>query len=177
MLNNDLYEEVIQKGIFIDLKESTSEEEQKEEIEEVKENFSFQHQKMDGRAVSQSQRQKKQRKKSNSGIDEDKLPLPHTKTKKIPPLSSDLLKAMNNEEFSDITLIIGDKKIYAHRVVLASRSKFFEAMFSHEYKEAQGEITLQDISYELFIVLLEYIYSDQIAINLKQIFDILALAD
>jgi len=40
-------------------------------------------------------------------------------------------------------------------------------MFSHEYKEAQGEITLQDISYELFIVLLEYIYSDQIAINLK----------
>lgn len=91
---------------------------------------------MDGRAVSQSQRQKKQWKKSNSGIDEEKCPLPHSKIKKIPPLGNDLIKAMNNEEFSDITLVIGDRKVYAHWVVLASRSKFFEAMFSHEYKEA-----------------------------------------
>ena len=61
VLNNELYEEVIQKGIIIDLKESNSEEEQKEEVEETKENFSFQHQqKLEGRAVSQSQRQKKQ---------------------------------------------------------------------------------------------------------------------
>lgn len=55
---------------------------------------------------------------------------------------------MNKDEFSDITLIVGDKKIYAHRAVLSSRSKFFEAMFSHEYKEAKGEILLQDISYD-----------------------------
>jgi len=41
VLNNELYEEVIQKGIIIDLKESNSEEEQKEEVEETKENFSF----------------------------------------------------------------------------------------------------------------------------------------
>lgn len=105
------------------------------------------------------------------------LNIPQVK-KKLPPLGNDLLKILNKQEYSDITLCFaGEKRVYTHKVVLSSRSKFFEAMFAHEYKESEGEIKLHDIPYELFMNLLEFMYSDQINLNLRLMFDLLALAD
>ena len=38
---------------------------------------------------------------------------------------------LNDGTYSDITLIVEGKQIKAHKVILASRSAYFEALFSH----------------------------------------------
>ena len=89
----------------------------------------------------------------------------------------DFLCLLNQKEFSDIVLVADNKKIYAHQVILASRSLYFEALFSHNFKEnAQKEITFNDIPYEIFLVMLKHIYSDRVQIEKKQIYDLLSVS-
>lgn len=78
------------------------------------------------------------------------------------PLRKDLLRMLNSKEYSDITICIDGRDIYAHRAVLSSRSTYFQAMFSHEFKEAEkSKIVLSSVaSYDLFYNLLEFMYSD-----------------
>lgn len=47
------------------------------------------------------------------------------------------LSILNQQEFSDITLMVEGKPIYAHQVILASRSTYFEASFSHDFSEKE----------------------------------------
>lgn len=91
--------------------------------------------------------------------------------------SSDFISLLNQKEFSDIVLIAEGKKIYAHSVILASRSQYFEAMFSHNFKEnVQKEITFNDIPYDFFMIMLKHIYSDKVTIEKKNIYDILSVS-
>ncbi len=181
VINNELYEEVLSKGIVIDLKSDQGDEPEESTTtveEEFKENQPHTHQKSDSRSVSQSQRQKKSKqRRENSGSDESGGTIPDACPISSPSLGEDLIPALNQKTFSDITLLIDEKLIYAHKVVLASRSTFFEAMFSHEFKESEGEIKIEDVSYDLFMNLLEFMYSDAMKINLKTVFDVLSLAD
>ena len=48
---------------------------------------------------------------------------------------NDLMNLLNKREFSDVTLMVDGKPIYAHQVVLASRSTYFEALFTHDFSE------------------------------------------
>ena len=41
-------------------------------------------------------------------------------------MSKDLLKMLENEHFADVTFVVGDTKVKAHKCILASRSNFFE---------------------------------------------------
>lgn len=52
-------------------------------------------------------------------------------------------------------------------------------MFSHEFKEAEkSKIELASVTnYELFYNLLEFMYSDWVKINVKNVFELLSLAD
>ena len=45
-------------------------------------------------------------------------------------MSKDLLSMLETGKFGDVTFAVGDKKIVAHKCILASRSVFFEKMFS-----------------------------------------------
>jgi len=76
------------------------------------------------------------------------------------PLKKCILTMLDDQEFSDVILCIGGKEIYAHRAVLCSRSTYFQAMFSHEFKETdKSKIVLKGVnSYELFYNLLEFMY-------------------
>ena len=47
------------------------------------------------------------------------------------------LAILNHPEFSDITLMVEGKPIYCHQVILASRSNYFEATFSHDFSEKE----------------------------------------
>ncbi len=53
-----------------------------------------------------------------------------------PQLSRDLLRMLDNENFADVTFILGDTRVKAHKCILASRSNFFENMFSVGMREA-----------------------------------------
>mgnify|MGYP002652689147 CR=1 FL=1 len=57
--------------------------------------------------------------------------------------------------------MIGEKKIQAHKTILAAHSPVFSAMFDHsETKEAQeGEVKITDIEADVFEELLCYLYA------------------
>jgi len=50
-------------------------------------------------------------------------------------MSKDLLRMLENENFADVTFVVGDTKVKAHKCILASRSNFFENMFSVGMRE------------------------------------------
>lgn len=82
-------------------------------------------------------------------------------TKINPPmLSMEFGACLDDATYSDISLLIQDRVIHAHRVVLATRSKFFRAMFASGMIEAtQKEVVIRD-SYEAFYALLLFLYTD-----------------
>lgn len=74
---------------------------------------------------------------------------------------------LENETFSDVTIVVEDRKFQAHRAILAARSPIFAAMFSHEMAESKLNIvTITDVEPEVFDVMLRFIYTDSVE-NLK----------
>jgi hypothetical protein len=53
-----------------------------------------------------------------------------------PQMPKDLLRMLESEHFADVTFVVGDTKVKAHKCILASRSNFFENMFSVGMREA-----------------------------------------
>jgi len=47
---------------------------------------------------------------------------------------------LESGKFADITFVLGDTKIKAHKCILASRSNFFESMFSVGMREASESV-------------------------------------
>ncbi|XP_063904319.1 BTB/POZ domain-containing protein 9-like isoform X2 [Zophobas morio] len=81
------------------------------------------------------------------------------------------------ETFSDIQLILSDKIIHAHKIVLAARCKYFESLLMIDPKQA--EIALQNVPSKAFETILYYIYTGSIVIaseDENNISDILKLA-
>jgi len=76
--------------------------------------------------------------------------------------------------------MVEGKQIFAHQVILASRSTYFEALFTHDFSEKEQRIVdFNDsgISYDHLMQLLKHIYSDFVKIDSKYIYDLLQLAD
>lgn len=82
----------------------------------------------------------------------------------IPPpvLLDDLRGLINNQTFSDVTFIVGGRPIYATRAHLAVRSDHFRAMLFGGMRESTvgSEIVIPDVQHEVFLKLLEYVYTD-----------------
>uniref|UniRef100_A0A0A9ZET0 Kelch-like protein diablo n=1 Tax=Lygus hesperus TaxID=30085 RepID=A0A0A9ZET0_LYGHE len=77
----------------------------------------------------------------------------------------------------DITLIAQGETFQAHKVVLASCSDYFRAMFTDAMKEArQSEICLNGVSAAGMRLLLEYAYTSRLALNLANVQDVLSAA-
>jgi hypothetical protein len=63
-------------------------------------------------------------------------------------------------------------------VILASRSFYFEASFSHDFAEKEQRVaTFNDVDYDYFLILLKHIYSDSYKVENKHLYDLLSLAD
>ncbi|GFS58227.1 kelch-like protein 26 [Trichonephila inaurata madagascariensis] len=78
----------------------------------------------------------------------------------------------------DITLIAGGQSFQAHRVVLASCSEYFRAMFTDAMKESQqSEICLNGVTAEGMRYLLEYAYTSKLGLSLANIQDVLSAAN
>lgn len=77
----------------------------------------------------------------------------------------------------DVTLIADGEEFQAHRVVLASCSDYFRAMFTDEMRErGQSEISLNGVSAMGMRCLLDYAYTSRLSLNLANIQDVLAAA-
>merc|ERR1712050_157427 len=71
----------------------------------------------------------------------------------------------NNPAFADVTFLVEGQPVYATRAHLAARCEHFRALFYGGMREASAadeQIVLPDIAHPVFLLLLEYIYTDQV---------------
>jgi len=86
---------------------------------------------------------------------------------------------VDNQKFSDILFLVQGSPIYAHKVILYTRSDYFRPLIDNGMKESQmNQIELNDITPSLFRLILEYIYTGQVsAIDADNAVDLLIAAD
>lgn len=79
-------------------------------------------------------------------------------------LVDDLRLLVNNKRFSDVTFVVEGKPLYATRSLLAVRSEHFKALLFGGMREAAvgAEIEISDVSYDVFLKVLEYLYTDHL---------------
>ncbi|XP_014237893.1 protein roadkill-like [Trichogramma pretiosum] len=85
-----------------------------------------------------------------------------------------------NKNFSDLVLQTAcGKEIPAHRLVLATASPVFQAMFSHDMLENKSQsVDMVDISHQAAVEMLRYIYTGSVEIQeFSLAADVLAAAD
>ena len=99
-------------------------------------------------------------------------------------LSTDLKKLLNNPARSDVTFIVEGRPIYAHRCIIMSRCEPLERMLDGPMRESQqSEIVLHEQTYDVYMALLEYLYTDIVEgldpqhVRLEFALDLLAVAD
>lgn len=69
-------------------------------------------------------------------------------------------------DYSDVTLVVEDVRLPAHRLVLASCSSYFRALLYGGMRESkQQEVVLQDTPLRAFELLLRYIYTGQLKLS------------
>ncbi|XP_077934100.1 kelch-like protein 20 isoform X2 [Halichoerus grypus] len=70
-----------------------------------------------------------------------------------------------HRELCDVVLVVGAKKIYAHRVILSACSPYFRAMFTGELAESrQTEVVIRDIDERAMELLIDFAYTSQITL-------------
>jgi len=104
-----------------------------------------------------------------------------TKEIVVPPstLSTDLGQGVNNPEFSDVQFQMDDGTIlYAHKIILVTRSNHFRAMFTHGLKESnQEKVEIKGVSPHAFLLLLYYIYTGSVKLLPTLVAELLEIAD
>lgn len=85
---------------------------------------------------------------------------------------------VNDEEFSDVTFMVENEPIYAHRAILAHRSEHFAAMFRSGMRESvERVINIPNVSKVTFLLLLEYLYTDSVKIDVEHAVELYMAAD
>ncbi|XP_063903916.1 BTB/POZ domain-containing protein 9-like [Zophobas morio] len=81
-------------------------------------------------------------------------------------LLEDVASLYLSQKFSDITLLVDDQKLYAHKVILAMRSEYFESLLYEDPQNTnQTEITITGVTFDALRSLLKYIYTGTIAVS------------
>mmetsp|Transcript_11800 Transcript_11800/g.23727 ORF Transcript_11800/g.23727 Transcript_11800/m.23727 type:complete len:755 (-) Transcript_11800:59-2323(-) len=91
----------------------------------------------------------------------------------------DMKEMVNDEEYSDVTFIVEGQPIYALRAVLAKRCEHFAAMFRSGMRESEAgvEIPIPTISRAVFLLILEYLYTDSVKIDLDHAVELYIASD
>ncbi|XP_002157473.2 kelch-like ECH-associated protein 1 [Hydra vulgaris] len=77
----------------------------------------------------------------------------------------------------DTTLVVGRKKIYAHKILLACSVPYFYSMFNHDVVESrQNVITLKDLDPESVESIIDFVYTSKIVITQRNVQAILQVA-
>ncbi|XP_001948331.2 kelch-like protein 2 isoform X1 [Acyrthosiphon pisum] len=91
----------------------------------------------------------------------------------------EVLQSLRQDEvFCDIKLKTDDKKIiFAHKVVLASASPYFHAMFTHFSERNHDVVVMKQLDSTALQVLVNFIYTGKIVINEENVRDLLSAAN
>jgi len=78
-------------------------------------------------------------------------------------IKSDLCLILNNKEYSDLTFIVENKEIYAHKALLCLRVEYFKNMFSEHMLEKNSQVVeIFEYAYDVFLEFLSFVYSSEI---------------
>ncbi|XP_028981940.1 speckle-type POZ protein-like [Diachasma alloeum] len=78
-------------------------------------------------------------------------------------LVDDLRVLFDESKFSDVTIVVDNKKFPTHKSILASRSPVFAAMFSHSLREEQRNLVhIDDMRPDVVKGMLQFIYTDEV---------------
>ncbi|XP_053593013.1 uncharacterized protein LOC103579705 [Microplitis demolitor] len=73
-----------------------------------------------------------------------------------------LLHFRKSHDLSDVTLIVGDVEIPAHKVIIAAHSPIFKAMLLSDMKEAKkGVIEIKGLKEDVIVEMLNYFYTGE----------------
>ena len=91
----------------------------------------------------------------------------------------DMKEMVNDEEYSDVTFIVENRPVYALRAVLAKRCEHFAAMFRSGMRECEegAQIPIPNMSYSVFLLILEYLYTDSVKIDLEHAVELYIASD
>jgi RCC1 and BTB domain-containing protein len=85
---------------------------------------------------------------------------------------------VNDEEFADVIFMVENQPVYAHRAILAQRSNHFAAMFRSGMRESvERTIPIMGISRPVFLMLLEFLYTDSVKIDVDKSIELYIAAD
>eukprot|EP00937_MAST-01D_sp_MAST-1D-sp2_P006180 g6180.t1 len=92
-------------------------------------------------------------------------------------LALDLRERVGSADYSDVTFLVEGRAVHAHKVFL-SRCTYFRAMLGGEMREArEKEIVIPDVRHSIFLVLLEYLYTDAVEVPLEIAMELFEVAD
>ena len=109
-------------------------------------------------------------------------PIDHIETLPKPELNYEesskdfLINMYDTKKFSDVTFILKDEKLEAHKCVLASCSTVFDAMFSNDMQET-NEVKIDDVSEDVFIEMLRFTYTGKVENPDVVALDLISVAD
>mmetsp|Transcript_18551 Transcript_18551/g.43383 ORF Transcript_18551/g.43383 Transcript_18551/m.43383 type:complete len:740 (+) Transcript_18551:274-2493(+) len=91
----------------------------------------------------------------------------------------DMKELVNDEEFSDVTFIVENRPVHALRAILAKRCEHFSAMFRSGMRESEAgvEIPIPNLSYPVFLLIMEYLYTDAVKIEVEHAVELYIAAD
>ena len=105
---------------------------------------------------------------SSTAMDRPPSParLPYT-SEKHPRHTLEAINVLRkHRELCDVVLIVGQRKIFAHRVILSACSPYFHAMFTGELAESrQTEVTIRDIDENAMELLIDFCYTSSITVE------------
>ncbi|XP_021834378.1 ARM REPEAT PROTEIN INTERACTING WITH ABF2 isoform X1 [Prunus avium] len=85
---------------------------------------------------------------------------------------------VNNPTLSDVIFLVEGKRFYAHRICLLASSDAFRAMFDGGYREKDArDIEIPNIRWEVFELMMRFIYTGSVDITLDIAQDLLRAAD
>ncbi|XP_060685855.1 BTB/POZ domain-containing protein 19-like isoform X1 [Hemiscyllium ocellatum] len=97
--------------------------------------------------------------------------------------AADMRKMINAPEMSDVKFIVGEeqKVVYAHRCILAYRCEAFRTMFaqrvlSRDAKEAEVPFVLSDVQPDVFLAVVEFLYTNCVMLSRNIALDVLTSA-
>ncbi|KAM9324622.1 BTB/POZ domain-containing protein 19 [Gastrophryne carolinensis] len=109
---------------------------------------------------------------------------PSTLQGKSASLPAALRGLINNPQFSDVSFVVGKERrlIRAHRCVLGCRCKVFQRMFTKQLQaggssqELQVPFVLADVNPEVFLAVIEFIYTNSVTLTRQTALEVLTSA-
>ncbi|XP_026481659.1 kelch-like protein 17 [Ctenocephalides felis] len=81
-------------------------------------------------------------------------------------------------QFCDVTFLVEEKEISAHRNVLCASSQYFRSMFTDHFQESKlDKIPLYDLDYAAVVEILNFIYTSTIQLDDDNDYDIIEAID